>query len=84
MKIANMFFKIAKGIEDVKPTEEHEVARTLLLDKIRAKSLEGKTDLLVYCTDIEGKNYNLRAFLTAEGFTLIDRPGKKVYILWNC
>lgn len=84
MKIANMFYKIAKGIKDAEPTPEHQAALTKLLGKIRANANEGKLTAVVYNKDIEGKNFNLRGVLSAEGFVLIERPGKMVYILWNC
>lgn len=84
MKVANIFFKIAKGIVDKEPTKEHTLARCALLGKIQARATKGHMDLMVYNKDLEGKNYNLRGYLTAEGFTLINRPNKMVYILWNC
>lgn len=85
MKLANIMLHTAKGTsENIELTDEFKNARAKLVGRIREKAKQGKVCIVVNSTDIEGKNFNLKGFLGVEGFTLIDRPQKRVIILWNC
>lgn len=84
MRLAERFLQMSKEKEHVVPTEDELYAREVLLEKIETLALKGEVAGLFLTKDVEGKGYNIRAYLTREGFTLIDMPQKRVYILWNC
>lgn len=85
MKLANIMYRTAIGkSEDLILTKEFKIARARLLAKIKDRAREGSVTIIVKANELEGKGFNLRGFLGVEGFTMIDRPQKRVLILWNC